>query len=561
MRILTFDGFIASALQALGHDVIDLRPEERELSLPECIASLPQPPDCVIQTEQLHRRLLLRDVDKAPCPTAFIALDVHLNLYWHRDYARLFDYVFTPHHTLFAALPPEWQHPALHHLPPMGITRPWVPFSKRQHDLALWARLTPHRQIRTWMVELLQKEIGLHLRDDLSYGEMLDLYCHSRMIPNESISFEVNFRLLEGTSCGALVLSPDVGPDQDSLFTPGKEILVYHDGLELLEQAAWGRKNPQSAERMGRSAWERVQKDHLPEQRAMGLLRAMGFLPSTAATGNGKRATGDAARELFWRTQVQLTRQGTLRTPISTLLLMGEELPRTPSVMATQLRLLAESKRSEQGLELCRLLYETGLGHDSPDCAVAASLSALRLGDFDLARRFWFRYDLACGAGKERGQGVASAPPPENGVALCLAWAEALRRAQRLAQPGFGYDPAKNHIPESAYECIQLALFIDSESLEAQRKALQLMASLPAYAAFRLGHLASVSLLDQENWRLQTEFGLSSLRACRVAEGLAELRAAMEKARSAGKQNAFERMLAAQPSGAYTLAKLLAPER
>lgn len=76
------------------------------------------------------------------------------------------------------------------------------------------------------------------------------------MVPNESIAFEVNYRLTESASAGACVLTTPVGEDQNRLYTPDREILIYEQSLELLEKTAFLRRRPDIAEKIGRAAWE-----------------------------------------------------------------------------------------------------------------------------------------------------------------------------------------------------------------------------------------------------------------------------------------------------------------
>ncbi len=545
MKILAVDCWYAPELEKLGHDVVSVRDHADVFNLPEFLEREKFTPDFIIQQERLGPRLLLQGLENAPCPTAFLAIDSHLNMFWHRDYAKLFDVLLTPHLSLFKALPPEWRHPNPVRFSNVGADRPWKPHAERRHDLAVCARMTEHRQIRTWLFTLLQERHGLELREGLNFSAMLDLYASARLIPNESIGFEINFRLFEGASCGALVLTPEVGEDQDSAFEPGKEMLVYRDGLELLEQVAWAKAHPAEAEGMGRAAWERVQAEHLPEHRAQ-------TLAALARNTARHRAEGEEAARLFWLSAARLVRNGLPLFPVSFLLEKSEQRAPHPELAAEQLRLLAETKGNIKALALCRDILARNLFPDSLTLNAAASGCALRLGDFAVAKQFWRRHTL-------HGQDSAlrNAADPANPFALCLLWADTLRRAGRAAQPGFAFNPDVGHVPEAAYEFLLLSKYIDAANLEADEKADALCAQLPAYTFFRLGHLARRCLHAQANWRLQLEYGFASLRACRVPEGLFEIREARDKARAQDKTASFERVLAAHPSRAYIERALL----
>ena len=197
-------------------------------------------------------------------------------MHWHQYYARLFNAVLTPHLTLWQALPPDLQHPLrntlIRQMVRQGQNIAWKPHQQRDYNLAFVGVLNHHRPLRTWLCELIASRWEMETRQGISFTDMLALYANSRLVPNEAIAFETNYRLLEGASCGAVVLSPNIGPDQYNLFEPDREILVYHNGAELMEQISMLLARPELAEKIGRAAWERVQKEHLPVHRAQFII-------------------------------------------------------------------------------------------------------------------------------------------------------------------------------------------------------------------------------------------------------------------------------------------------
>lgn len=104
------------------------------------------------------------------------------------------------------------------HLAMNGHCRPWVPHSQRGHAISTVGVLDKHRSLRGWLADLLRVRFEVQARQGVPFAEMLDLYDDSRCTLNQSLGFEVNFRLTEGASCGACVLTPDMGPDQDMPF-------------------------------------------------------------------------------------------------------------------------------------------------------------------------------------------------------------------------------------------------------------------------------------------------------------------------------------------------------
>jgi hypothetical protein len=384
MHVLLLDPQYWFDFTPLGHTVSAIPLTEYETPLERILERLSSPPDCIIQQEQLGVRHFLTGLERAPCPTLYLAFDAHLNLYWQRYYARLFDAALTPHLSLFEALPPESRHPRVFRLLPPGTDLPWNGHAGRQHALGFCGRITPARPLRKAMTDLLGSRFGLATRQDIPPEEMFRFYRDTRIIPNEAICFEVNMRLFEGASAGAAVLTPDCGPDQRAAFGEGREMLLYRDGPDLCEKASWLLNNPAKAETMGKNAWERVQREHLPGNRA-ALVRDI--LPSLSQA----RATGRDAAILTWLTRLERAKAGDRRHPVSRLLSQSDSLPDSPEVLTGILHLLGSPSRKASALEFCRMLLNAGAATASLPCAAAASACALAHGDLPLARSFHAR--------------------------------------------------------------------------------------------------------------------------------------------------------------------------
>lgn len=550
MNILAVHCRFTAALEAAGHTVVALAPTSDFLSLESELDRLRREndftPECIIQEEQLGKRLFIRELASAPCPTFFLAVDTHLNLFWHRYYARLFDCLLTPHRSLFQALPPEWRHPNTVLFPHIGQDEPFVPFANRRTPLGLCARLTEHRQIRTWVAELLAPQ-GLRLEKSLPFAAMQAFYRDTRIVPNESIAYEVNFRLFEAASCGCLVLSQDCGPDQENVFTPGTEMLVWHDGIELREQTAFFARKPEAAEKIGRAARARVQAEHLPQHRAATLLQLAASIPAN-------RATGQEAARLEWLAEVQLSRNALLKLSIPWLLERGKAFGHDAEVLAATLRLAAESGRKQDALELARALLtspQSGNAEQAAqfELAATASAAALQLGDIPLARAHLLAY-------------ARTLPVPPRGasgmrpVDIALFWAEQCRKAGRPAQPGSRFAPERGALPECAHEFLLLAHHLQ-EDIPDRVRILEtfsaLTIQLPAYTAYAAGLLAELSMRQPENWRVQMDCAFAFLKAARVEAGLIDMQTAWQCAVKAGQQKSFLRVLAARPSHAYIM--------
>jgi NodT family efflux transporter outer membrane factor (OMF) lipoprotein len=140
-------------------------------------------------------------------------------------------------------------------------------------------RVTAQRPARGWLLDFLTRqygERGLKLASDVNFGQMLELYGDSRLAPNESIMGELNFRLFEASSTGCLVLGQDLGPEQEALFEPGRDMEVFGHVAGLKSRLDFLLKNPRVAQAKARIRQARAS---LRQTRA-------GFFPSIDVTGS-----------------------------------------------------------------------------------------------------------------------------------------------------------------------------------------------------------------------------------------------------------------------------------
>ncbi|MDR2050543.1 MAG: glycosyltransferase [Deltaproteobacteria bacterium] len=560
MNIFCVDSFYAQTLRDLGHSVLDPDLPPGLVHLPSLLRRYDFEPDLLIQQERLAPRLLFSGLEEIACPTAFISIDAHLNMFWHKYYVRLFDVLFTPHISLFASLDRRERPPQTRRFAPAGQDLPFRAHAARKHALSFAGVLTEHRPSRLEMVRLLSEKCGLYQPEGiLGQGDMLDLFCDSRLIPNESIALEVNFRLFEGLSCGALVLGQDLGSDQDAFFEPGLEYETYSNAIELLEKIEFYLKRPQASEKIARAGWKRIQEQYLPAHRAGQLLQAAGSARSRAAGQEGWR--------YLWLALAQLTRSGTVSLPVDWFLGRLDELREDSLVEAMRLRLLLEGahpenilysreqagRYMEEAYRLTAVMLRSGAHETSLECNLAGSMASVVLHRPDWARAFWLRQLKS--RGLPEGVSAASADTaPSPGY--YLAWGNLLFALRRYAQVGFSFNPRNGHLPQCAFECLLLALEEGAEQRDLLPAMLRVCGKVPAFSYLEMGFLAEMSLLREESWNFQLLYGAKALENYRVEAGLYEIGAAREKALLAGNGDEFKTALEALPASAYIFSAL-----
>lgn len=561
MNIACVDSPYARQLEELGHKVFTPAFSPGVIYLPGVFQLNNFKPDLVIQHERLGPRVILGGLEKISCPTVFVSVDTHLNMFWHKYYGRLFDLVLTPHVSIFEALSLAERLPQVQRFGPAGHKRPFRLFKDRLHELSFTGILDEHRPARRAMVEMLKKHYHLSVPDRLPHSEMLDLFMASRMIPNESIASEVNFRLFEGASCGALLFSQNIGEDQNVYFEPGLEFETYEHALDLLDKIRFYKNNSAAAEKLGHAAWKRVQAEHLPEHRAAQLVHTAG--------SSRHRAEGKEANICFWLVLAQLARHGTHPLPVDWF--MAQYAPEESSLIAAmKLRLWLEGSHAKNHLynpaqaEHYREAAASVIKHtlaeavyaDSLDFNLAGAMASLALGESSWARLFLQRQQenmrqIAAEAEVFCSDGLDS--PYANYV----FWAKLLMEFGYDAQVGFNFRTGLGLLPASAFECLIMAKEAAQPEQDSWLWPLHEVCSrVPGFSYLDMGLLAQISLKEQNNWRYQMEYGLSSLFNYRDEAGLFEIATARNLAKATGETAAYNVMLEGMPASGYILKAL-----
>lgn len=520
MRICLIHGPLGQAFRDLGHEVLQLAPPPGVFDIRAALDEAGFVPDLLVHTESLGPRVLLAGLPAVAAIKIFWSLDTHLNAFWHAHYGGLFDAVATTQPAWvprLAVLGPA----RVFALPVCGWVLPWKPFARRGREVAFCGRIGASRPLRQRFADRLRETFQAEIAGELHWRAMLDLYADTRIVPNESIAGEINFRMFEAASCGCAVLTP-AGRDVAAVFTPGEEVETYADGLELEEKLRGWLADPETAQRVGLRARKRVLAEHLPAHRARTILETLPDLDRSAARG-------EAASLLFQLTLVDLfeLRQALVDPDALARGLAGH--PDRPEAMVGLLRLFYCAGRFDEldGL-LARLVREKHFPGDAALCATA-SLAALRRGEWELAKLFWHRHH------RREGRPCRL---PERPEALLRTWAGVWTRLGREVRVGFEYDLTR-HLPQSGLETLILAYSRDPGDLSLVRAMDSLLAGYPGSEETRLAMLSELSLHERDNWRLGLRLGLVNLRAFRTGQGLDELRLAATLADRAGEAGRF----------------------
>lgn len=247
--LLVGNGHVLPALRALGHEVVATHEDHPDLALPgrpfpirALWERLAAPPDVLLVVDPLGHQTLPYGIEDVPVPRVYWAVDVHVNFFWQRHYASLFDLVCVAQRDyvpLFeaAGVPARWL--------------PWAadetvftdPGRPRVHDLVFVGLVDPKtRPKRAAAVELLRRRFGLvtfgaTIAERLSWPAMAEVLGTAKIVFNEAIMGDLNFRVFETLACGAMLLTERIGNGLMELFVPGEHLDVYTPET-LVEQVA-----------------------------------------------------------------------------------------------------------------------------------------------------------------------------------------------------------------------------------------------------------------------------------------------------------------------------------
>ena len=518
-----------TALKQLGHEVLYIgHSEELFCDLPEILEENDFTPDLVLQVECLGKRTLIQGLDELDCPTIFWATDPHLNLHWHNTYGRLFDQTLSTQQSLVAPFKLEGLSD-VRWLPRFAFDMAAPLVVERKNDIVFVGRLSDQRPGRKWMVDFIRSRAGEHsfrVEQSLTHAEMLALYQDTKIIPNESILGEVNFRLFEGASCGSLLLTQDLGDEQAALFEPGREIDTYADVVELEEKLKLYLGNDQLVQKMGQAAYNRVQSDHLPIHRVERILEY-------AKDAARNRATGAEAEKWLAVTLASMWESGMLDLPVRDVLARLAASEQDEHVVVATLRVQTVIGANSVVEENLMNLLGGKLFEDSFGLNFTGSAAALRVGNWDAAKAFWYRHLKNTDNTKL---------PPNDPKELLIYWAKELKRNQRIFRGGFPFK-SKTHLPHTAIDCLLTLYDADPNDIEVLRLIDVMLRPRKELDQVRDSFLSSLVAQESKDWRLLFELAMTNLHSYRLDKGLQKLMLAREIARDQGQERAFNMAL------------------
>ncbi|MCZ2356535.1 MAG: glycosyltransferase [Bacteroidia bacterium] len=177
----------------------------------------------VVETNQFPL-LLVTDIQGLEIPIAWWGIDTHLHFRWHKEYTKLFDYVF------LAQL--DYVYPVSRYA---GMPVHWLPLAAdpdfhndyyldRVYDVSFVGNISPKRQR---FFRKLSAQTPVHLFSGKSPVELGQIYSQSKIGLNSITYEDLNARIFEVMACGALLITPETQAGLPNLFIPNKQLVTY----------------------------------------------------------------------------------------------------------------------------------------------------------------------------------------------------------------------------------------------------------------------------------------------------------------------------------------------
>jgi hypothetical protein len=226
--------------------------------------------DAVLFFEGGSMRLLPDTRNIRSCPTAWYAIDTHMDFDKHVRIARLFDASFVAQKQYVSALADAGARRA--QWLPLAFATELAPASAPARDVDIAyvgsenAGMHPQRSA---LLAVLRRTFDSTRFGRATPEEMGRIYASAKLVFNRSINNDVNMRFFEAMGAGAVLLTDRIVDNGvEDLFEEERHYLVYRDEADLLGLARKLLADPARLRAIGDAAQACVLADHTYQHRA-----------------------------------------------------------------------------------------------------------------------------------------------------------------------------------------------------------------------------------------------------------------------------------------------------
>lgn len=226
--------------------------------------------DAVVFFEGGSMRLLPDTSKVKSCPTAWYAIDTHMDFDKHVCIGRIFDMSFVAQKQYLPALAEAGVRQA--QWLPLAFATELAPLEPTDKNIDIAyvgsenAKMHPERS--TLLNVLRAERTSTHF-GRTSPVEMGRIYARAKLVFNRSVKNDVNMRFFEAMGAGAVLLTDRIVDNGvEDLFDEGCHYLTYRDADDLVRLVREILADPVRLQQMGQAASSRVMSAHTYQHRA-----------------------------------------------------------------------------------------------------------------------------------------------------------------------------------------------------------------------------------------------------------------------------------------------------
>ena len=217
---------------------------------------------------------VILELENVEFPLAWYAIDSHIHLPWHKAYASVFDFVFVAQKDVMPHYVCDPSRQIMSWLPVFSPFVPSsVPLTPKIHALSFVGTLSPLNPDRIHFIQAIQKRFPLHL----TTGAWVEVFQESKMILNQSMANDVNFRTFEAMGSGSCLLTERVSNGLEDLFQDRSHCVMYEKGNveEIINLVDYYEAHEEEREAIAHAGRSEILRAHLGRHRVRSILETV----------------------------------------------------------------------------------------------------------------------------------------------------------------------------------------------------------------------------------------------------------------------------------------------
>ncbi|MBI5747624.1 MAG: glycosyltransferase, partial [Nitrospinae bacterium] len=264
----------------------------KNVSIDEILKKLPHGfmPDLFLWIESVYG-YFPQGIQKLSFPTACYMIDSHLNLSWHLDWAKQFDFVFVAQKKYI----PDFKNAGcmnVHWLPlgcDPGIHKKFD--VEKVYDIGFVGSITKNHVRRKMLLDKLSRYFNVHVERSF-LKDMALTFSRSKIIFNEAIKDDLNMRVFEALSTGSLLFTDNAKESGFTDFFKDREHLVIYNDENIIELADYYLIHPKEREAIAERGREDVLKLHTYDHRVREMMENI-FGEIKGSRGQGVKGSSE----------------------------------------------------------------------------------------------------------------------------------------------------------------------------------------------------------------------------------------------------------------------------